>query len=95
MLMAGLDGIRNQIDPGEPSEKDLYGLSNEELKEIPALSRNLLEAIESLEEDHDFLLEDDVFSEDQIFAYLDLKREEVGRYMTSPHPVEFDLYYSL
>ena len=94
MLMAGLDGIQNKIDPGEPMEKDLYELPAEELKGFKTLSASLEEAIKELEADHEFLTKGGVFTVDQIDAYLDLKREEVQRYRSMPHPVEFDLYYS-
>ena len=66
MLMAGLDGIENKIDPGQPLDKDIYGLSPEELKDIPSVAGSLLEALECLKEDHAFLLKGDVFTEDLI-----------------------------
>jgi glutamine synthetase len=94
MMMAGLDGIQNKIDPGQPSDKDLYHLPREELLKIPTVCGSLEQAIHALESDHEFLLKGDVFSKDMIDSYLDLKREEWDRYRTAPHPVEFDLYYS-
>jgi glutamine synthetase len=95
MLMAGLDGIKNKIHPGEAMDKNLYDLPPEELKDIPTVCRSLREALEALQADHDFLLAGDVMDKDQIEAYIDLKMEEVLRYEMTPHPVEFDLYYSV
>ena len=94
MLMAGLDGIKNKIHPGEAMDKDLYDLPPEELKQIPTVCGSLREALESLEADHAFLCEGGVFDVDQIQAYIELKMEENIRYEHTPHPVEFDLYYS-
>ncbi len=94
LLMAGLDGIRNKIDPGEPSDKDLYDLPPEELEGIPTVCASLREALESLEADHDFLLEGNVFTKDQIEGYLELKWEEVHAFEHTPHPVEYKMYYS-
>ena len=95
MLMAGLDGIRNKIHPGDPMDKDLYDLPPEELKGIPTVCGSLREAIGALEADHDFLLAGDVFSRDQIESYLELKWTEVYRFEHTPHPVEFEMYYSV
>ncbi len=95
LLMAGLDGIENKIDPGEPSDKDLYDLPPEELEGIPTVCASLREALESLEADHDFLLKGNVFTKDQIQGYLDLKWEEVYAFEHTPHPVEFQMYYSV
>jgi glutamine synthetase len=94
MLMAGLDGIKNKIHPGEAADKDLYHLPPKELAKIPTVCGSLEEAIHALEKDHAFLLRGDVFTEDMIDAYLDLKREEWDRFRMAPHPVEFDMYYS-
>jgi len=94
LLMAGLDGIRNRIDPGEAMDKNLYDLPPEELKDIPTVCASLREALESLERDHEFLLAGDVFTKDQIAGYLELKWEEVYAFEHMPHPVEFKLYYS-
>ena len=94
MLMAGLDGIKNKIHPGEASDKDLYHLPPKELAKIPTVCGSLEEAIKALEKDHAFLLEGDVFTKDLIDSYLDLKREEWDRYRMAPHPLEFDMYYS-
>ncbi len=95
MLMAGLDGIKNKIHPGDAMDKDLYDLPPAELAEIPTVCGSLREALVSLENDHDFLTAGDVFDKDQIEAYLELKWEENTRYEHTPHPVEFDLYYSV
>jgi glutamine synthetase len=94
LLMAGLDGIQNKIDPGEPSDKDLYDLPPEELAGIPTVCGSLREAMEELEKDMDFLLAGDVFTKDQIEGYIELKMEEVTTYEHTPHPVEFGMYYS-
>jgi glutamine synthetase len=94
LLMAGLDGIKNKIDPGPASDKDLYDLPPEELAEIPTVCGSLREALEELEKDMDFLLQGDVFTKDQLQGYMDLKWEEVYEYEHTPHPVEFKLYYS-
>ena len=75
MLMAGLDGIQNKIDPGEPLDKDIYALSPEELKEVPTMPGSLDEALEHLEADHEFLLKGDVFTKDVIETWIDYKRE--------------------
>ncbi len=95
LLMAGLDGIKNKIDPGPASDKDLYDLPPEELEGIPTVCASLREALESLAADHDFLLAGDVFTKDQILAYIDLKWEEVYAYEHTPHPIEYAMYYSM
>lgn len=95
MLMAGLDGINNRINPGDPMDKNLYDLPPEEADHIPQVCGSLAEALDALEADHDFLTEGGVFSEDMIKAYIDIKREENSKVMNAPHPVEFELYYSL
>jgi glutamine synthetase len=94
MLMAGLDGIKNKIDPGAPRDEDLYELSEEELKDIPTVCGSLREALDCLKGDFEFLLEGGVFTKDQIDAYIDLKMEEVIEFEFAPHPVEFKMYYS-
>jgi glutamine synthetase len=94
MLMAGLDGIKNRINPGDPADKDLYHLPPKELAKIPTVCGSLQEAIKALEDDHAFLLKGDVFTGDFIESYLDLKREEWDRFRMAPHPVEYDMYYS-
>ncbi|HHZ87562.1 MAG TPA: glutamate--ammonia ligase [Chromatiaceae bacterium] len=95
MLMAGLDGIKNKIHPGDPMDKDLYDLPPEELEDIPTVCSSLDEALEALDADRAFLTVGDVFTDDMIDAYIDLKMEEVTRLRMSTHPVEFDMYYSL
>ncbi len=95
MLMAGLDGIQNKIHPGDASDKDLYELPPEELKDIPTVCASLEEALENLDKDRAFLTAGGVFSDDMIDAYIGLKMEEVTRLRMTTHPVEFDMYYSL
>ncbi|GGC01686.1 glutamine synthetase [Marivita lacus] len=94
LLMAGLDGITNKIDPGEAMDKNLYDLPAEELAGIPTVCGSLREAITELQADHEFLLAGDVFTMDQIEGYIDLKMEEIENYEMTPHPVEFAMYYS-
>ena len=94
LLMAGLDGIRNKIDPGEAMDKNLYDLPAEELKGIPTVCGSLREAMQALQADHDYLLAGDVFTKSQIESYIDLKMAEALRYDQTPHPVEFQMYYS-
>jgi glutamine synthetase len=95
MLMAGLDGIQNKIHPGEAMDKNLYDLPPEELKNVPTVCGSLREALLALEADHAFLLKGDVFSKDMIEAYLELKWEEVYAFEHTPHPIEFQMYYSV
>lgn len=95
LLMAGLDGIQNKIHPGDAMDKNLYDLPPEELQGIPTVCGSLREALESLEADHEFLAKGDVFTADMIEGYLDLKWEEVYRFEHTPHPVEFEMYYSV
>ncbi len=94
MLMAGLDGIKNKIDPGEAMDKNLYALPERELAKIPTVCGSLREALNSLRDDHKFLLDGNVFSKDMINSYIALKMEDVERFETMPHPVEFEMYYS-
>ena len=94
LLMAGLDGIKNKIDPGEAMDKNLYDLPAEELAGIPTVCGSLREAMEELMADHDYLLAGDVFTKDQIEGYIALKMEEIEKYEHTPHPVEFAMYYS-
>jgi glutamine synthetase len=94
LLMAGVDGIRNKIHPGDAMDKDLYDLPPKELKQIPTVSGSLREALASLDADRAFLKAGGVFDDDQIDSFIELKMEEVMRYEMTPHPVEFDLYYS-
>jgi glutamine synthetase len=95
LLMSGLDGIENKIHPGEAMDKNLYDLPPAELAEVPTVCGSLREALDSLAADHEFLLKGDVFTKDQIEAYMELKWEEVIRTETTPCPVEFDMYYSM
>jgi glutamine synthetase len=94
IAMAGIDGIKNKIHPGDPMDKDLYDLPPEELKNIPTVCGSLREALGALAGDHEFLLAGDVFSVDQIESYIELKWNEVYRFEHTPHPVEFEMYYS-
>jgi glutamine synthetase len=94
LTMAAMDGIKNKIHPGDPMDKDLYDLPPEELKDIPTVCGSLREALESLAADHEFLLAGDVFSKEQIESYIELKWSEVYRFEHTPHPVEFEMYYS-
>ncbi len=94
MLMAGLDGIKNKLDPGEAADKDLYDLPPEEGKAIPTVASSLSMALDALEADKEFLMAGGVFTEDMIEGYVDLKRSEVERLDMTTHPVEFDMYYS-
>ncbi len=95
ILMAGLDGIENKIDPGAPMDKNLYDLPAEELKDIPTVCGSLREALEALSADREFLKKGDVFSDDLIDAWIDLKMGEVHKVEHTPHPMEFELYYSV
>ncbi|MBK0421260.1 type I glutamate--ammonia ligase [Leucobacter sp. CSA2] len=95
-LMAGIDGIRNRIEPMEPIDKDLYELPPEEAKNIPQVPGSLEEALAALEADHQFLLEGGVFTEELIQTWLELKREsEIAQMALRPHPYEFELYYGV
>ncbi|NBB92268.1 MAG: type I glutamate--ammonia ligase [Gammaproteobacteria bacterium] len=94
MLMAGLDGVINKIDPGSPMDKDLYDLPPEEERDIPRVCHALDQALDALDKDRDFLKAGDVFSDDLIDGYINLKMKEVTRFRMSTHPVEFDMYYS-
>lgn len=94
LLMAGLDGIENKIHPGDAMDKNLYDLPPEELKDIPTVCGSLREAIHALETDRAFLKKGDVFSDDQLDAYVELKKEELAKWEMAPHPVEFKMYYS-
>ncbi len=94
MLMAGLDGIQNKLDPGEAVDKDLYDLPPKELKKIPTVCGSLREALTNLDKDREFLKKGDVFNDDFIDSYMDLKMQEIIRFEHTPHPVEFDMYYS-
>jgi glutamine synthetase len=95
MLMAGLDGIKNKIHPGEAMDKDLYDLPPEEEAAIPQVAFSFDEALKALDEDREFLKQGGVFTDDVIDGYLALKNEEVQRLRMATNPVEFDMYYSL
>jgi glutamine synthetase len=96
LLMAGLDGIQNRIDPGEPLDKDIYDLSPEELKDVPSLPGSLEESLNALEKDHEFLLKGDVFSKSMIERWITYKRaNEVAPLRLRPHPLEFSMYYDI
>jgi glutamine synthetase len=95
-MMAGLDGIENKIDPGDPLDKDIYGLSPEELKDVPKMPGSLDEALDCLRKDHKFLLKGDVFTDDVIDTWINLKMEkEVNPVRLRPHPMEFALYFDI
>ncbi|MGE5723525.1 MAG: type I glutamate--ammonia ligase [Sphingomonadales bacterium] len=94
LLMAGLDGIQNRIHPGDPMDKNLYDLPPAELANVPTVCGSLREALEALAADRAFLTRGDVFSDDQIDAYMELRWEEQMRWETTPSPVEYDMYYS-
>jgi len=95
MMMAGLDGIQNKLDPGGPLDKDLYDLPPEEERDIPTVAHALDIALNALDKDREFLKAGGVFSDDMIDGYIKLKMEEVTRMRMSTHPAEFDMYYSL
>lgn len=94
LLMAGLEGIQQKIHPGDAMDKNLYDLPPAELAKVPTVAGSLREALLALEADHEFLLAGDVFSKEQIDAYMELKWEDVIRFETTPSAVEFDMYYS-
>ncbi|MEX2367115.1 MAG: type I glutamate--ammonia ligase [Pseudohongiellaceae bacterium] len=94
MLMAGLDGIKNKIHPGDPASKDLYDLPPEEEAMIPQVAGSLPEALEALDKDREFLTAGGVFSDDMIDGYIDLKKEDCVLVGMTTHPLEFELYYS-
>ena len=96
MLMAGMDGIENRIDPGEPLDKDIYSLTPAELSKVPSVPGSLEGALDALEQDHEFLLKGDVFTADAIEQWLDYKRSnEVDQVRLRPHPFEFKLYFDI
>ncbi len=94
MLMAGIDGIENKIHPGEPMDKNLYDLPPEEISDVDQVCGSLRDAVDNLDSDRAFLTKGGVFSEDQIEGYMELKWEEIYRFEQTPHPVEFDMYFS-
>ena len=96
LLMAGLDGIQNRIEPGEPVDKDLYGLPPELARQIKQVPGSLADVLDALEADHEFLLKGDVFTTDLLEAYIAYKRQtEVDPVRMRPHPYEFTLYYDV
>src|SRR5690606_35887031 len=95
MLMAGIDGIKNKIQPGQAMDKDLYDLPPKELKKVPTVCGSLREALMSLDKDRAFLKAGGVFDDDQIHDSIELRVDEVWRFEMTPHPVEFDMYYSV
>ncbi len=94
MMMAGLDGIQKKIYPGQPIDKDLYDLPPEELIDVPTVSGSLEQAVECLKQDHEFLLQGDVFSKDFLNSYISLREKDIEHVRSLVHPAEFDLYYS-
>jgi len=95
LMMAGLDGVLNRIDPGEPIDKNLYELPPEELKKVPQVPASLGEALDCLEKDHEFLLKGDVFTRDFLETWVSHKRKEFDALRLRPHPYEFHLYYDV
>ena len=95
LMMAGLDGIRNPIDPGAPSDKDLYDLPPEEEKNIPTVCHSLDQALEALDKDREFLKAGGVFTDDMIDAYIGLKMKEVTAFRAATHPLEYQMYYAI
>jgi glutamine synthetase len=93
MVMAGLDGIKNKIDPGEPFDKDIAHMTEKEMAQIPTLPTSLTKALDALEKDHEFLLKGNVFTEDLISIWIAMKRKDVDQIRVRPHPWEFYLYY--
>ncbi len=95
LLMAGLDGIENKINPGGPADKDLYDLPAEEAKDFPQVCGSLREALESLDKNRAFLKKGGVFTDDFIDSWIELKMQEVYAFEHTPHPIEFQMYYSV
>jgi glutamine synthetase len=91
--MAGLDGVLNKVDPGEPIDRNMYELPPEELAKVPQVPASLDEALRCLEKDHEFLLKGDVFSADFLDVWVSAKRKEHDALRLRPHPYEFFLYY--
>ncbi|MEO1019167.1 MAG: type I glutamate--ammonia ligase [Pseudomonadota bacterium] len=94
LLMAGLDGVNKKLDPGDAMDRNLYDIMPEDLADLPNCARNLDEALTALANDQEFLLEGDVMTPDMIESYIRLRREELDRLATTPHPLEFEMYYS-
>ena len=95
MLMAGLDGIKNKIDPGLPLDRNLDKMSAEELAEIHQLPTSLSKSLNALEEDYDYLLQGGVFTDDLLKHWIKIKRDEVTKIRVRPTPYEFEMYYDL
>ena len=96
MVMAGLDGIENKIDPGKPLDKDIYDLGPEELANVPSMPGSLEDGLDALASDHAFLLKGDVFTEELLSTYIHYKRtKEVDAIRLRPHPFEFAMYYDI
>jgi glutamine synthetase len=95
LLMAGIDGVKNKIHPGDAADKDLYDLPPEELAEYPTVCASLEEALSELDKDRAFLTAGGVFTDDSIDAYIDLKKEDIEAVNSTTHPLEFSLYYSV
>ncbi|MDD1676612.1 MAG: type I glutamate--ammonia ligase [Methanomicrobiales archaeon] len=95
MLMAGLDGVKRKLDPGEPMDANTYELTGKEAKAIPTVPGSLEQAIAALEEDHKFLLQGGVFTQDVIDVWIDFKRSEIDKVRLRPHPYEFYLYFDM
>ena len=95
LMMAGLDGIKNKIDPGAPMDKDLYDLPPEEDEAIPKVCHSLDMALEALDKDREFLKAGGVFTDDLIDGYIDLKMQEVTKFRAATHPLEYQMYYAI
>ncbi len=95
MLLAGLDGIQNRIDPGDPLDKNLYELPPEELAKVPSVPDSLLGALEALKADHEFLLKGDVFNKDFLDNWIEMKTKEHDSLRVRPHPYEFFMYFDV
>ncbi len=96
MLMAGLDGIENKIDPGKPLDKDIFELSKEEMKSVPTMPGSLDEALKALDDDHKYLTKGGVFTQELIDLWIEYKtKNEVDPVRMRPHPYEFHLYYDI
>ncbi len=95
MMMAGLDGIQNKIHPGDAETRDLYDLTPEEENKIPQVAHSLDQALDALDNDREFLTRGGVFTDDFIDSFIKLKMDEVTRMRMTPHPIEFDMYYSV